>query len=301
MSLSASERLLLDALLLSLPQAEDAWRSWRASTDLNRLDNGSFHLIPALAGRMPAWLDGDPQRAILLGICRRAWSQNQIQRKLLADAVAALAAAGIQRVAATGPIAWGAEYWPEGAIRPIGIVDLLIEPGVVLRALDALSRCGWKAVSEIPDTGRKGFPFSGGFRMQAASGDLRLHWRALPNTDFGLRPPGMPSLQAGKTNLAADFTMPPEESLVAALGGAHDDGVDWRYDAIMMCRRPDLSWKRIGDLLRWRSKPRERLDELRREYDAGIPAEVTKPASTSGVESVLSSTLRAYRRLRGPR
>src|ERR1700691_4592061 len=98
----SSQRLLWDAIVLPLPQAGNAWRRWRESIDLDHLDDRSFHLLPALAGRMPAWLEKDPQRAILLGICRRAWSQNQVCRKLLADALEILSAVGIERVAPTG-------------------------------------------------------------------------------------------------------------------------------------------------------------------------------------------------------
>ena len=107
MSVAPPHRLLWDALTLPPAQAEDAWRRWRASVDLDHLDNDSFHLLPALAGRMEAWLANDRQQAILMGICRRAWSQNQIRRKVLTQALEILSTAGIERVAATGPVAWG--------------------------------------------------------------------------------------------------------------------------------------------------------------------------------------------------
>jgi hypothetical protein len=299
MSVTAPERLLLDALLLPSPLAEDAWRSWRTSTDLDCLDNGSSHLLPALTGRMPGWLANEPRRAILLGICRRAWSQNQVQRKLLADAVQILVAAGIERVAATGPIVWGPLYWPAGAIRPVGMVDLLIEPALVQPALVALSRAGWKALNAMPETGGKHFYFAGGTLLHSPSGgQVRVHWRALPNTDLSLRRPEFPLLEALRPGLGAPYTIPPEHSLVAALGGAHEDGIDWHFDALMICRQPGLRWKKVAALLRWRSASRERLAELRRECGIEVPPAVTTPAWSNGVEQILASTLRAYRRRR---
>jgi len=297
MSLTASQHLLLDALTLPLPQAADAWRSWRASSDLDRLDDGSFHLLPALAGRIPAWITDDPQQSILKGICRRAWSQNQVQRKLLADALEILIAAGIERVAATGPVLWGALYWPEGAIRPIGMVDLLVEPPAVRRAFDALSRAGWKALNEIPDTGGTRFYFAPGTLLQApAGGHLRLHWRALPNTDLSISRPEFPPLEPTESGQVAPYRMPLEHSLVAALGGNHDDRVDWQFDALMMCRQRGLRWDKVAALVRWRSAQRGRLDQLRRDCGAEIPAAVTRPAWNSGVERALASALRMYRR-----
>jgi hypothetical protein len=297
MSVTAPERLLLDALLLPSPRAEDAWRSWRASTDLDSLDDGSFQLLPALTGRLPGWLANDPQRAILLGICRRAWSQNQVQRKLLTDAVQILVAAGIERVAATGPIVWGPLYWPEGAIRPVGMVDLLIEPALVQPAFEALSKAGWKAPDGMPETGGKHFYFAEGTLLQSpSSGQVRVHWRALPNTDLSLQRPEFPPLEALRPGLVTPYTIPPEHSLVTALGGMHQDGIDWHFDALMICRQPGLYWDTVTALLRRRSGPRERLDELRREWGVEIPRAVTAPMWTSGMEQILASTLRAYRR-----
>jgi hypothetical protein len=298
----SSQRLLWDAIVLPLPQAENAWRRWRESIDLDHLDDRSFHLLPALAGRMPAWLGNDPQRAILLGICRRAWSQNQVCRKLLADALEILSAAGIERVAPTGPIQWSALYWPDGAIRPIGKVDLLLEPAAVQGAFDALSKAGWNRANRIPDTSGNDFYFDRGAAMRAPSGgEVRVHWRALPNTDFSLRrpvPPPLEAMQPGQAavNQLARYAVPAEYSLVAALGGEHEDGLGWHYDAIMICRQPRLNWDVVAALLRRRTAARDRLDELRRDWDAEIPREVTKRAWTSGMESILTSALRAYRR-----
>ena len=292
MKLTAPQRLLLDALLLSPPQAGDAWRSWRASTDLSCLDKSSYHLLPALAGRMPAWLEDDPQRAILMGICRRAWSENQVQRKLLADALEILAAAGIERVAATGPVLWGALYWPEGAIRPIGMVHLLLDPAVVRIAFEALVRAGWKAPNGIPDTEGKRFYFAGGALLESPSGGrVRVHWRALPNTDLSIRRPRFPPLEPMRPGLVARYAMPPEYSLVAALGGDHQDAVAWHFDALMICRQPGLRWERVAALLRRRSAQRERLNELRRDCGAEFPRAVTRPVWTSGVERALASAL----------
>jgi hypothetical protein len=297
MSATARQRLLLDALLLPPKQAENAWRNWRASTDLKDLDSGSFHLLPALAGRMPMWLANDPQQAILKGICRQAWSQNQVQRKLLADALQILADAGIERIAATGPVLWALD-WPEGAIRPIRVLDLLIEPKVVRLAFEALSRAGWQAPDGIPDSGRKQFCFAGGRLLESVSGGkLRLHWRALPNTDFSLRRPRFPPLEAKLPDLGATcYRIPLEYSLVTALGGNHEDGLEWRFDALILCRQPGLRWERVAALLRWRAAQRKRLEELRRDWGAEIPAAVTKPVWTSSVEQPLAAVLRVYRR-----
>jgi len=295
-SVTAPHRLLWDALTLPVPQAGEAWRRWRASANLDRLDPASFSLLPALAGRLPDWLGTDSQQAILLGICRRAWSQNQVRLKLLADALEILGAAGIERVAATGPVSWGALYWPPNAIRSIGAVDLLVEPALARRTFEALTKAGWTAPKGVPNTAAN-FYFDPGVPMQSpAGGEVRMHWRALPNTDFALRRPMFPPLQALQRGQIAPYALPAEYALVAALGGNHEDGVDWHCDALMICRQAGLDWDTVADLVRWRSKGREKLDELRREWGAQIPPAVTKPVWSSGVERSLASALRVYRR-----
>jgi len=256
-------------------------------------------LLPALAGRMPAWIEDDPQRAILLGICRRAWSQNQVQKKVLADAVEILAAAGIERVAAIGPVLWGSLYWPDGAIRPIDRVDLLVEPAAVVAALEALSKAGCKPSQEIPDPAKTPFYFAGGALLKSATGgELRLHWRALPNTDFSIRRPAFPPLEALPPGSASRYTIPLEYALVAALSGHYQDAVGWQLDALMICRQPGIPWDRVGTLLRWRSAQRKRLAQLRREGAVEVPPMVTRPKWTSPVEQLLASALRVYRRLK---
>ena len=293
MSVTAPQRLLLDALLLPLPQAGDAWRGWRASTDLDHLDSASFHLLPALAGRLPDWLVNDPQQAILLGICRRAWSQNQIRRKLLADALETLGAAGIERVAATGPVLWGALYWPAGAIRTIGMVDLLVQPALARLAFETLSKAGWKAPNGIPNiAGDKFYSASGAPMKSPSGGEVRVHWRALPNTDLSIRRAKFPPLQAMPPGQVSPYAIPAEHSLVAALSGNHEDVIDWHCDALMICRQAGLHWKTVAALLSWRSLERARLDELRRNWGVDIPPAATEPGWTGNLQRILASVSR---------
>ena len=292
MSLTVPQRLLLDALILPLRQAGDAWRTWRAAANLDHLDDASFQFLPALAGRMPEWLVNDPAQAILLGICRRAWSQNQIRRKLLGDAIKVLNDAGIERVAATGPILWGALYWPDGAIRTIGRVDLLVEPALVRFAFDAFSKAGWKAPYGIPDLAGPQFYLAPGALMQSPlGGEVRLHWRALPNTYFHRKRPRFPPLEPLQPGQVSPYALSLERSLVAVLGGNYVDEVDWHCDAFMICRHAGIRWEQVAALLKWRSTLRARLDEVR-DWGAEIPSSVTKPALTRGLEQILVSMLR---------
>jgi hypothetical protein len=282
--------LLLDALLLPLPQASDAWREWRSAIDIEQLDHASVHFLPALAGQLPGWLLNDPKQAIFLGICRRAWARNQVVRKLLSDTIGLLNAAGIERAAVTGPADWSARFWPDGAIRPLGRLDLLVEPAAVRAAIAVLADAGWVAAGAIPDTAGSKFYFAPGIRWRSPSGDdLRLHWRALPNTDLALRRPVLP---------ACEQMIPVEYSLVAALGGMCEDEIDWQCDALLISRQAGIRWEKVTGLLRWRTKARERLEELRRQWNVEIPHAVSGTRWTGPAERLLATALRAYRRSR---
>jgi hypothetical protein len=294
--MTAPHRLLISALVFPEPQAEDAWCSWRTAVNLDLVEPASFHLLPGLAGRIPAWTSDDPSRALLLGICRRAWSQNQLVLKFLTEALETLRAGGIERVAATGPVAWGALYWPERAVRPASIVDLVVEPAQARLAIELLQRAGLTPRSRMPDASPRSFPFEPAVLLRAASGSqLRLHWRAVPNTDFSLQSPPALSFDAMPPGQIAPYTIPPEHALVAALGGLLDDAVDWRCDALLICRRV-TDWDAVGGLLRRRSAARDRLAELRRDWDPSLPAGTIGPPWTSGIERALAGSLQIYRR-----
>ena len=298
MKFNLAPKLLFDALVLPLPQAEESWRRWRSTVDLEHLDQAAVQFLPALASRLPEWLAEDPKQAILLGICRRAWSQNQLRKRVLTDAVQLLRDSGIDRVAATGPAWWGELYWPAGSIRPITIIDLLIEPPSVPSALNILGKAGWSISDHPPNSKDKGFPFAPATILQSSfGGKLRLHWRALSNTDLSLSRPEFPELITMPPGKSSPYAIPAEYSLAAVLGGNLDDAMDWRCDALTICGACNLDWLKIASLLRWRSSARSRLEELRPYSDQAIPRAVTGSSWTGPIERKVASLLRSYRRL----
>jgi hypothetical protein len=141
------------------------------------------------------------------------------------------------------------------------------------RSFDALTLAGWIATGGFPAASGNDFYF--GYRVAMRDrdgGEIRVHWRSLPHTDFALRRPPLPVLEP----------IPAEHSLVAALGGDMEDRLGWECDALFLCPRSGLDWNVITELLRWRSKARNRLEKLRREGRVEIPAEVTRPPRSKG-------------------
>jgi hypothetical protein len=279
--------LLLRALVQPISSAAEAWRLWREGVDLDKLDAASFCMLPALAGRMDQWVAHDPHRDMLRGICRRAWSQNQVRKKVLAEALTLLDVSAGVKATAFGPIVWEQLYWPDGAIRTIDGVELLVDPSCVRLSVETLTRAGWSLNSPLPDWHADSFYFAPALRMRTISGDdVRLHWRDLPNTDFALRRPPVPRFQPSA-----------ERDLIMALSDDLHSGVDWRCDALLICRR-SIDWGVVDRLLKWRPRVKIRLEELRQDWDVDVPPRLAAKLQRGHVEYMFSAPLRVYRRAR---
>ncbi len=288
--MKAPHLLLADAVLFPEPQASEAWLQWRAAADLDRLDTPSFQMLPLLAGRLDAWIIDDPQRALILGIVRRAWSQRQVALHSVARALDILNRAGLDRVAVAGPLVWGALYWPEKAVRAVTSADLLLAPEALPRALGALSGAGWTHL-DAPA------PYA---NLQSPAGEtVRLVTRALPFADLPFLRAPWPAFVPMELGPATAATPPAEYALVTVLAGYFDDGIDWRCDALMICRHAHIDWDRLLELIRWRSEARRRLRELHRNWPADIPAQALRPAWTTPLETILGALMRLYRSMRG--
>lgn len=101
-------------------------------------------------------------------------------RKVLADLLAALAAAGIRAVVMKGT-ALAYDLYPEPALRPRGDTDLLIAPATVTPARAVLRQQGFQpffAADAPPDANRSQEPW----QLALADGsthDIDLHWQPL--------------------------------------------------------------------------------------------------------------------------
>lgn len=248
---------LLKALTLPPGPAHESWKRWRSAANIDNLDYESFVLLPALIGRFEPWLDGDPFSRILIGICRRAWSQNQVRQRDF-DAVRAILNQANIQLTSIGPLAWSSRYWPDRAIRPVGSVDLLIAPAAVPAAVEALRKEGYT------NSDKSHHYFAPPIALQSPGGSpVTLHWRVMPNTAFALRrqPP-----------IHFDRPISTEEALVAAAGNMFNDGMDWRCDAAMIARATPIDWNRVAYHLRWRPQARRNLAALAAAGYAEVPS-----------------------------
>ena len=173
-------RSILDVFMLSPSDGKEAWRRWRARTDLDKLDVECLEVLPTLSGRLLEWLAGKPDdtgKHTLVGICRRGWVMNQLRYRAAADTLSTLQLAGVQPVA-IGPLAWALVYAEEKAVRPIETLDILVRRASVPEAARALQNAGWIPEAGMPSPEGPILDRFRGIWFRSLSGmSLQLAWR----------------------------------------------------------------------------------------------------------------------------
>jgi hypothetical protein len=273
------ERLLRAALVADAATASAEWHAWVAGADLERLDEGSFRLLPlAYRSATARGLALSALLARLKGVHRQSWYKNRLLFRRIAHVVAALEAAGIATLMLKGiPLAL-LHYRDEGA-RPMSDGDVLVEPADLARAVQVLDRCGWKprtSPHEWPPEPRASWPFRDGER------DLDLHWRVFPIGCVSDAP-----LWAASVPLSVDGTptralAPADQLLHVIVHGLQWNplpSIRWIADAVVVIRSAGgaFDWDRaIAQAIERRFVPALRLalEYLHDRLDVAVPAPV---------------------------
>lgn len=139
---SASQRLLLRALLLDGAPARAAWRQWSALHRLDTLDVAEEVLLPTLYLEVDRLdLEADV-RARARAAYLSDWARNQLALHRLSDLLRRLEASGVPAVLLKGA-ALALRYYPDVGARTMADVDLLIHESHLSRAAEVLSAAGW--------------------------------------------------------------------------------------------------------------------------------------------------------------
>ncbi len=146
--LSREQEWLLKAASLPPEKAIEAWEKWRAVSDLEAIDYGSFQLLPAVYGNLRSRIQG-PAQGILRGIYRAAWSQNQLLFNEAASGVQALLKEEIPVLLLKGA-AMTLRYYRDFGSRIMGDFDILIPTEKREKALAVLEENGWRMELDIP-------------------------------------------------------------------------------------------------------------------------------------------------------
>ena len=267
----------IENILLSEPRAaEKAFRLWRESFDLDKVEGDCLAILPILSDKIAEWLSREPrtvQERKLLGICRRGWALNQLRYREAIQAVKALRTAGVEPTLIFGAVAWALLYEEKGAVRPIEGIDILVRREHGTSALRALEGLGWSLEPGMPIPEGPVLHNVGGVWLRSrSSSSLRLAWRLMSV------PPEMaqahevfPSCLDIELQGTHTLVLPTEELLRDALTRERDALVSWRCDALVLLRNRTVDWGLLKRLIRDFPAAQTRLDQLRSEAGATIP------------------------------
>ncbi len=223
--------------------AAAAWRRWLASTDFDRVDQGSCHALPLVQHNLSrlGLVDGHDGR--LRGIARRTWVAGQVVQRGAEPAIDALVAAGID-VATAGDAA-AAPWYPEPSTRAVDTVELLVRENDLVAAAAVMVANGWRLgggadPSRIAALARRGVAGAVTAERDAVRVVLRWHLRAdclWAGADDGVWH------RARAAAAAHRYDLHPADLLVAAVaGGLRGDVAPavWITDALVVLRSGDV-------------------------------------------------------------
>jgi len=289
--------LLLKAALLQGDVALDAWNGWMAGVDLDRLDQGSYRLLPLLYRNLVACGVDDPLLRNLKGIYRMAWYRNQMLFRTAASLLQALHDAGIRTMLLKG-LALSLLYYRDYGLRPMYDWDVVVPIGQAQEAIRLMIELGWRPKARSPRVLlRDGF-FSVSHSCEFRDDDdhaCDLHWHVLDecryeNADDDFWGRAAPVEFFGVRTLALD---PTDQLLHVCVHGARWSRVPpvrWVADAAMILNSQSmLDWERLVAHVRKRRLVLQMVDTLgylRDLLDAPVPPLVLQRLCAMPVSTV---------------
>lgn len=296
--------LLLRAALLQGQDALAAWEEWRAAVDLDRIDPGSYRLLPLLYRNLSLHGVNDPLMAKFKGVYRLTWCKNQLLFKKVSDVLRAFHEAGIQTMLLKGA-ALSLNSYPDYGLRPMNDFDLLVPTADASAALRLLRELGWEAPVEKPER-TIDFLHALSFKKEplGLGGGIDLHWHIFPecrqendDEDFwkGAR-------LAQIEGLSTHVLNPTHQLLHVCVHGWRGDifpPIRWVADAMMIINSsPDeIDWAQLVSQAQKRQlvlRLKETLTILRELVDAPVPTSILQDIQTlpiSGIERLESKSV----------
>jgi hypothetical protein len=136
------QELLLRAALLPGAAAGEAFRKWLTLTDRDRLDQGSYRMLPLLVHNLSRQGIRDPFLNLCLGVHRHTWVRNQMQLSQTRELLKEFRLEGIPVMLLKGA-ALALAYYADCGLRPFEDIDLLVPTGQAQPAFALLCRLGW--------------------------------------------------------------------------------------------------------------------------------------------------------------
>ncbi len=163
---------LLRAALLHGRSALEAWEEWRARTDIDHLDAGSYRLLPLLYRNLHRQGARDPTLEGFRNHYHRVWRENQLLFHRTAKLLRVLRENGIDVIALKGA-ALSVLYYRDCGVRVMDDVDLLVPEKALAKTIRLMKTAGFVPPEGWPPGHVHMFCDAGGQRID-------LHWRVFP-------------------------------------------------------------------------------------------------------------------------
>jgi len=181
-----SQEILLRAVLGEGERAVKAWREWMERIDMDRLDPGSFRLLPLLHENLKAAGVDDPRLALYRGVARHFWYRNRILFHRASLVLAAFQQRSIPALVLKGGALIGS-FYRHGGLRPMGDFDVLVPFSRAREAAAVLREQGWRPAAGLPEEPDDVFlaVLARHHFMDTAGFSIDLHWSLYrENTSF---------------------------------------------------------------------------------------------------------------------
>lgn len=282
-----SEALLRAAFDKDDGRSRAEWTHWRETADLHALTPDELAALPLLGRRFLPWIEDDPAKPILVGICKQAWSLNQLRMRRLSQAVDLLRGAGLDPIVigTAGTVLLSACGKGEGGFLAIPRLELLLRREAVPAAVAVLTGAGWRASQTEPTHAGS----------SVALRDSRDDWWLLRSRLIS-NPPDIASEAAVVRRVEAEWNgraLPvpsPAWQLADQLYRPEPD--HWKAESLLLLQR-EIDWdefRRVLECASFNGPTAERIRELRDRCRAQLPVEAPAPPGK------FTSIWRDYRR-----
>jgi hypothetical protein len=170
------QEMLLRAALLAGDAALHAWQQWQLGTDIDRVDAGSYRLLPKLYRNLEANGSKDPLLGRLKGVYRNTWYRNQLLFHHASNVLSSFHQAGIETLCLKGA-AMVALYYRDPGLRHMEDIDVLVRPQQALDAIRLLEKSGWQSRGQYGEAWLT-YEHAAEF-TDNANRNLDLHWRVM--------------------------------------------------------------------------------------------------------------------------
>jgi hypothetical protein len=279
---SSQQELLLRAALCDKRTATEAWRTVRPTVDIDKLEDGSYAVLPLLYRHLTELGIQDRLLPRLKGVYRHTWSRNQVVFDRLASVLRALADSGVDTVVAKSA-AVALRYYPDLGLRPVSELDIGVLPHRASRAFRALEDAGWRrsanADGRLLDSGHSA-------RFRDATGltcFLRTHLLPQP-AGLGNSTAEWPgywatSVEAAVRGIPTRVLRPTDQLLHTWITGARGTRfrtIQWIIDSVMILRvaGSNIDWGMLFSQARETNAVmpvRDSVAYLRRAFRVPIP------------------------------